>query len=763
MGEKQTYIEVLSAASELCVPLLRAAQQEFKEQGHVATRDLRGLDGWFAHVNGFLFKLTGDVRYAELARDALLLEQNHGGFTPVWAVRGYRYIADSPVLGPAEREAILQSFVTTADARPSIPWGSAPNWNATLINAIDHLTIAKLLPDHPHAAAWASLVDKYVGDWLMVGDVAEDAINYEPLVLLYIILYAELAGREREIYLDRNFKAAAERYLAIVPPVGVMPDYGDSSWGVEWGMWVAVLQKLAAVYRDGRFKWVAHRYMDFVRDEKLLRNVDTVQKLQLDFNCLPCAYEWCADDIPPVQPTIGSTVAYRTLFKVNFAPELEPTYRIEWTERREDKLVLRTGWKPEDTYVCINLQGRVGHDHSDGGAIVTYTAGGAVLLHDTSYIQRHHEFHNLLFVQQDDAPFARPPWPHSGERFNYKPQMKYRVEFPHTVLAAFEEHNYFGYPITHTRALLFDKAGAPVAVHDRALIHEGSYRLGPLYHVAQVVSQGEHHFCTEQGAPYHHHGLQLTGKPARLVIALPLATGALEQFAQDVPPQPFRYQGIKRGLPDAMFLSFNNNRCLYQMAPAQAGEHLNFLTLLAPQSVEAAPDAWAETVQVLADGPVSSCVRYALGAGEAIVGFRGDGPVTTAPVETDAASFYLRSENGQTTISFHEATYLRVHGQEIFHTLDWPADKKWDVSRYFRIPSALSGELTLSGGGLSGWFYSYEYLEPGIPVGEVEVALAAERTPAHVLVNGQPAELVYDEQSKLAKLTVRGKTFFEWL
>lgn len=761
MVSKEDYVDVLREVIDLTIPKLRAAQDEVKQHGRTVTRDLQHMNGWFAHITGFLYSIRGEEHYAELARDALLLVEVHGGFTPVWAARAYRWIADSDAVNPAKLEAMRAALVQTAGTRKELRWGQPPQWNGPIIHAMGNLYIATLFPDHPNAPSWTPLSDKLVGDWLKVGDVAEDAINYEPLVLIYILLYAELTDRE-EILFDRNFRATAERYLALVPPVGVMPDYGDASWGVSWGLWIAVLQKLAGVYGDGRCKWVADRYFHFARDENLWGDGDTIQKIWFDFNSLVCAYQWLAEGVMPEQPEIGSGVTYRTLYKINFSPKPEPLYDVEWTERREDKLILRTGWDPDDTYLCINLQGRVGHDHSDAGALITYVSGGAVLLHDCSYIMRHHAFHNLLYVQDEDVPFVHPTWPHSGERFNYKPQMKYFAEFPRMILSGFESRNYFGYPISHTRSILFDKRGGPVVVYDRVLIHEGEYELGPIYHVAKVVDQGAHYFCTEQGTPYHHHGIPLSTKSSRLVIALPLSTGDLGHFHQEPAIHGFNYAEFKRKLPDGFFDSFNNDTCVYQHTKAKGGDHIHFLTILASQGVDDAPDQFTQNLKVLADGPTSSSVCYPKGQATVIVGFRGDGSVSTDAISTDAAAFYMETYDGEILISFHEATHLQIQREEIFHTLDWPERLKQDKSRYFRIPSALSGELSLREGELSGVFYSYEYYEPGIPVAEVDVGFQTDGVPKQITVDGQAMEPAFDDQEKLVKLTVRGKTFFQW-
>ncbi|NLG27931.1 MAG: hypothetical protein GX557_08470 [Chloroflexi bacterium] len=761
---KHAYLEALQRSIEMVVPSLRQAQEESHQHGTVKTGALKNLDGWLAHCCGYCYSVTDETRYAELARDALLLEPLHGGFTQVWSARGYGAIATCEAISAADKEQIRAGLAATADNRNELKWGLPVQWNGPMIQVVGNLAIARALPEHPHAQEWARLSDKFMADWLKVGDIAEDTSNYEPLTFVHVLLYGDYVGRTAEILADRNVGALAERYLTQVPPVGVMPDYGDSSWGVEWGLWLAVMLRFAACYGDGRYRWAAERFYAFAQEQHWWDSADTVLKTSFDINALALAHAWLDEEVEAVRPTSGSAVTYRTLYKLNFTPEPQPApgHVVEWAERREDKLILRSGWDRSDAYLCLNLQGRVSHDHSDAGAIITYTDRGAVLLHDTSYIQRHNEFHNLLFVQAEDAPFARPPWPHSGERYAYKPQMRYLVEFPRVVLSAFESRGYFGYPITHVRTVLFDKQRAPVAIHDRALIHEGSYALGPLYHVAQVTGQGAHHFCTDQGQPYHHHGIQLSSPEARLVIALPLASGDLGEFVQEAAEHPFRYAGEKRGLPDAFFDSFNNDTCVYQFRRAEAGEHVHFLTLLAPQGVADDSSAWAAHIQVLADGAQCTAVRYRNGEREVTVGFRGDGSVRTAALDTDALAVHLEHAGPEATVSFHEATYLALDGHTVFATLDWHAEEKRDVSRAFRVPSAISGELSLRPDGASGLLYVYDCYEPGIPVGKVEVGFSVPAAPRRLCVDGQEAPADWDAATGILKLAVRGKTAFSF-
>jgi len=173
MVSRQDYVQLLTQVVELCTPNLRKAQEEVAQNGRVKTRDLAHMDGWFAHVCSFLHKLTGQLRYAELARDALLLAESHRGFTAAWAARAYRDIAGSAALSPAQDQAIRAGLIRTAqehytnlDTGPSKRWGAQPpQWNIPNIQAVGLLHIARLFPEHPDAAAWTRLATRFPEDW----------------------------------------------------------------------------------------------------------------------------------------------------------------------------------------------------------------------------------------------------------------------------------------------------------------------------------------------------------------------------------------------------------------------------------------------------------------------------------------------------------------------------------------------------------------------------------------------------------------------
>jgi len=65
---------------------------------------------------------------------------------------------------------------------------------------------------------------------------------------------------------DPGMRRLAERYLAEVTPNGAIPGYGDAvGFNTNPSTYIFFFETWATAFRDGRFKWAAHRMFDFFR------------------------------------------------------------------------------------------------------------------------------------------------------------------------------------------------------------------------------------------------------------------------------------------------------------------------------------------------------------------------------------------------------------------------------------------------------------------------------------------------------------------
>ena len=122
---------------------------------------------------------------------------------------------------------------------------------------------ARAFPGVPQATAW----QKYAEDvWSLVenlGDITEDAPNYNRIDLTYLWLLADMLGKTEQLRAP-SFHAMFLRFSAQVSPSGVLPSYGDSGgskkvtannfsnapWANPWGGFVAGFVRAAYEWQD---------------------------------------------------------------------------------------------------------------------------------------------------------------------------------------------------------------------------------------------------------------------------------------------------------------------------------------------------------------------------------------------------------------------------------------------------------------------------------------------------------------------------------
>jgi hypothetical protein len=181
------------------------------------------------------------------------------------------------------------------------------------------------------------------------------------------------------------------RYLDQASPLGIMPGYGDTvGLNSDPGQWIALMEKWATVYNDGRFKWVAHRMFEWsVARRKDMDQWGNITTATMDD--LMKAYFAADDSIFEKRPEIGSLVTYR--HAVNFDTS-SGNYPTVLPNEIPDKLILRGGWDPNDFYALVELTPSIGHGHGDTGSVNLLTSHGSILLADTPYLVKSPESHN---------------------------------------------------------------------------------------------------------------------------------------------------------------------------------------------------------------------------------------------------------------------------------------------------------------------------------------------------------------------------------
>ena len=340
-----------------------------------------------------LYRETRDPKYVPPVRAMLLAEAkrepSRGVFAlPIFAIL-YDRIHDAAELSADDRRAIESCVVRYAELALKREAGAA--MNRGLVNMLGLAYACRLLPDHPRRATWKTMHEQcFAQDVFGLQDTNEDSTNYNMLWFMVLVDYVHIAGLdEAKFYANPNIKTAFERTLRQLSPLGNIPQYGDANWGI--GFSPGSFERAAQFYQDGRFKWAAQRGVNFYR---MLPGLQ--QKLPRPYYGL--ISDWTDDAIAPVPPEPASYYSDRR-------------YGREFP----DKLVLRSGYGRDDSYLLMNLFDGGGHGAADGSAIVSLIDAYSVLLSGSNYDENDERYQNLVLVRakDEDFPFigAEPTFP----------------------------------------------------------------------------------------------------------------------------------------------------------------------------------------------------------------------------------------------------------------------------------------------------------------------------------------------------------------
>jgi len=409
-------------------------------------------------------KLTLD--YFRAAHDMLAgaPKSTSQGFTYLpAAVSAYGWIKDSPSLTAADH-AWIRAWLVRA-AKFQIKNAERGAMNRAQGTSLGLSILTNWYPDLPERMMWRSYADAVWQDWREFGDSDENSIGYNALSLDYKFRYVA-ANRlaDRGFYKDPAIRNYMERFLHQMAPMGATPLYGDS---IEWGLnhaYIHIFETLATAYRDGRYKWAAHRAMEHWQ-ERLTRLKD----FHLDYihgsQHIGRAYLVADDSIPATPPKVQSQVlkrrAARHLTQAETRDRMMSMVLLdEWIP---DKVVLKSGQGKRDMFALVGACRPLGHNGDDITAFHGLVDQGSVLLSDQGYMQRASTYHNMVTIE--DLEGVPPSGGHVEESV---------PEFFESDVATYctiQAKGYLGYPVTLRRSIAFVKNHC-VVVRDALTFHE---------------------------------------------------------------------------------------------------------------------------------------------------------------------------------------------------------------------------------------------------------------------------------------------------
>jgi hypothetical protein len=552
-------------------------------------------DGKHAHDQalylGFAYRLTGDEVWAVRAiarwHAAVQWRAAHPGEEVgfPWlacACTAYRWIEGSPSLTSQDRQMIRALLLDSAAKHWPIRERGA--MNRSMGSALGYLLMARLYPEHASAGAWREYAQSVWDDWFTLADTDENSLHYHAVWWDYVLRYAEAAGLETSLARP-EVRRLMERYRDQLSPLGTLPPYGDCyGWGFEWGGYVMLFEKAAAVYHDGTFKHAAHAVLDHLVQR--VKNVPPYRASYEDLGHLMFAYLWADDRVSPTAPDPRSVLQTRRELRLLPAPQRVPQRRWFFVEPGEmpDKLVMRSG--ADGLFAVFDLLPLAGHGHSSAAALVALTDHDTALMTDTCYEDRAPEDHSLLYLKQirGGRIVGDPPARITVKTF---------VEQADATYCETEMTDYIGLGTRLGRSMLLAKDRF-LWVHDEAeFVQSMTVSVGPLWFVGEVAARGSNWFDVSWNEPRGFQWTWRNGDRRLLVCFVPRDGSQID----------IQYQGWKT---QRAVHQWSPPWCLYQKYAGYAavpGARLEFDTVLIPHGPDEDPARLAAGVHSGSDGP----------------------------------------------------------------------------------------------------------------------------------------------------------------
>lgn len=509
-----------------------------------------------AYVSAWLYEESNDIHYAERARKCLVEYGDFLDYYPenFWSdrvgyekgpaplgsffhvpmyIKAYIMLKEHDLFSDEQERIITDYIIHSCDENlRHQEWGAM---NRGIIRAEVFYLASLALEEHSRAKTYKRVARAIYDDCWGAWEI-EDASHYNAIHLYSLISLAE--------YLDEDafWNLAVTRYLMqfythLLAPHGMIPDFGDAHLYSNHRRWTAILEKAASEYRDPEIKYAVNRILqtrwNFERESKSMWNAT------IAIDC----WRWTDDRLEAKAPQSKSEIVMEDVVG--------------------KKVVFRSGYGPEDTYMLVNFkdEGKAGflsreflrrsiaveeekmtHGHSDENDISLLMSDGAILLHDGGYrdympsgplgAYRADYFHNRmvirlgkLFKGQEKGSYRysiRDSAAVAGQSvmqfiYNsgaYRPSVQTELidflslkSFDYSRTRMTDEHLH----VQHDRIVNWIKPLNVFVIFDAVkYLQDDYYTSVNLWHTRKIVEQGDNYFDTQYDSlrnialPTHH-------------------------------------------------------------------------------------------------------------------------------------------------------------------------------------------------------------------------------------------------------------------
>lgn len=693
---RQDYVEQLRrwlpAAYERYDEQTRAWRETIGDEGLFGEISTPGHPVSLAFVEAFLAVEDGDDALAARAAQRLVTLREFADEIPPDAVpehavyrsgvlppqgnifvlpyycEAYGLLREHPCFSDADHETV-QAII----ADSLVPIFHFPEWgshNRAMLRAWTLAAAAAACPAHPDRDCWQQLARQIAADSL-TGWTVEDAAGYHAIWSRALFRYVDVTDQAARFYREPTARFYIDYYLNLICPLGSLADFGDSDWNPNPHLFLAIFECGARQYRDPYHRWAA---AEMYRRMVARADSDTFGDPAVWVHCA----QWVDESVAAVAPDWGS--------------------REVLEELAGKKVVFRSGWKPDSTFLLLNYKPETGygrtireymkntisveaekahHGHSDENAISVLTSGGALLLHDGGYREtlpngkyRADCYHARPVVRRGLLRQGDSVYDFLHDDGHHRPMETERIDF-----RVFDEVEF-----SRTRArdargdYEHDRIIAYLKTLDLFLVIDGVRCLdvGPcsisnLFYTHEITAEGGSWFDTRLDSM---RGYEPAADVDRRLLIAFLEREGLWQG----------HEPVQRYYRDEILMHQSTS------GRGSPGDYLVFCTALIPHDGDADPEALAASVSLASVSRVgkAAAVRVRRGDDESIVGVKLDledavafadvrprydwesGRTRFGDWETDAHFFYGRCHGDELSWAWTEATRLELDGQTLF-------------------------------------------------------------------------------------------------